>query len=177
MQKIVTRWKQKDKGGLNETRYDVFMALSHVVWNLYSYDWPAHAEAFRRRKNIKFLCARLLMTDLQIRKRWVCVQLLLFKKDTLYYLQSISNATTLSSGCYNLGIQVSCENSNFPILYKSYQNNISQWPNINAKRWEKVTPFTKNTSSYTCSLVTVCKIILHKVSLTVVAMFDIIVRI
>lgn len=119
MQKIVTRWKQKDKGGLNETRYDVFMALSHVVWNLYSYDWPAHAEAFRRRKNIKVLCARLLMTDLQIRKRWVCVQLLLFKKDTLYYLQSISNAATLSSGCYNLGIQVSCENSNFPILYKS----------------------------------------------------------
>lgn len=133
---------------------------------------PKHSDAGR----ISSSCAGLLMTDLQIRKRWVCIQLLLFKKDTLYYLQSISNATTLSSGCYNLGIQVSCENSNFPILYKSYQNNISQWPNKNAKRWEKVTPFTKNTSSYTCTLVTVCKIILHKVSLTVVAMFDIIVR-
>lgn len=118
MQKIVTRWKQKDKGGLNETRYDVFMALSHVVWNLYSYDWPAHAEAFRRRKNINFLCARLLMTDLQIRKRWECVQLLFFWKDTLYYLQSISNAIKFTSGRYNLGIQVSCENFLFCIRVK-----------------------------------------------------------
>lgn len=117
MQKIVTRWKQKDKGGLNETRYDVFMALSHVVWNLYSCYWPAHAEAFRHRKNIKFLCALLLMTDLQIRKRWECVQLLFFWKDTLYYLESISNATKFTSGRYNLGIQVCCENSNFVYIW------------------------------------------------------------
>lgn len=143
MQKIVTRWKQKDKGGLNETRYDVYMALSHVVWNLYPYYWPAHAEAFRRRKNIKFLCARLLMTDLQIRKRWECVQLLLFKKDTLYYLQSISNATKLSIVRYNLGIQVSCENSKFPILYKSYKNNRSQWPKKPRKTMRKSHSFHK----------------------------------
>lgn len=35
--------------------------------------------------------------------------------------------------------------------------------------------FHKNTNSYTCTLVTVCKSILHEVSLMVVAMFDIIV--
>lgn len=43
-----------------------------VTWSeisTHTTDQHGHAEAFRRRKNIKFLCARLLMTDLQIRKR------------------------------------------------------------------------------------------------------------
>lgn len=47
-----------------------------------------------------------------------CVQLLFFWKDTLYYLQSISNAIKFTSGRYNLGIQVSCENFLFCIRVK-----------------------------------------------------------
>lgn len=47
----------------------------------------------------------------------------------------------------------------------------------NPQNDEKKSLFSQNTNSYTYSLVTVCKIILHKVGLTVVAMLDIIVRI
>lgn len=79
MQKIVTRWKQKDKeggGGGDSMKRCIVMALSHVVWNLSTHtDQHMPKCSVRRRKNIKFLYAWLLMTDCNsVNVEWVSVQ-------------------------------------------------------------------------------------------------------
>lgn len=74
MQKIVTRWKQKDKegGGLNETMY-CHGPQSRGLKSLYSH-WPTHAEVLSQtQEEYQVLVCSIADDRLQIRKRWVSV--------------------------------------------------------------------------------------------------------
>lgn len=89
MQKIVTRWKQKDKegggGGLNETMY-CHGPQSRGLKSLYSH-WPTHAEVLSQtQEEYQVLVCSIADDRLQLSKRWVSECTAFFSFRMIHYI-------------------------------------------------------------------------------------------